>query len=57
MPPIAKLVQLQVSEGRRDELLVLLEPVRAASAEEPWTERRAVHAPPRVIVADILAAA
>lgn len=44
MPPIVKLVQLHVAEGRRQELLELLEPVRAAAAEDPGTEAWAVHA-------------
>ena len=43
MAPTAKLVRMRVVEGRRDELLKALEPVRAAAAGDPGTEIWTVH--------------
>ncbi|MDQ6821788.1 MAG: antibiotic biosynthesis monooxygenase [Actinomycetota bacterium] len=44
MAPIAKLVRMHVVEGRRDELIETLEPVRAAAESEPGTEMWTIHA-------------
>lgn len=43
MPPIAKLVRLPVADGRRDELVAVLEPVRRMAEEDPGTETWTIH--------------
>jgi quinol monooxygenase YgiN len=43
MAPIAKLVRMRVVDGRRDELVDALEPVRAAAESDPGTEVWTIH--------------
>ena len=43
MAPIAKLVRMRVVEGRRDQLVDTLEPVRAAAESDPGTEVWTIH--------------
>ena len=43
MAPIAKLVRMRVVDGRRDELVKTLEPVRAAAESDPGTETWTIH--------------
>jgi (4S)-4-hydroxy-5-phosphonooxypentane-2,3-dione isomerase len=43
MPPVAKLVRMRVADGRRADLAAILEPVRAAAAEDPGTEAWSLH--------------
>jgi quinol monooxygenase YgiN len=44
MPPVAKLVRLHVADGRRDELLEMLEPVRQAAEGDAGTVMWTMHA-------------
>jgi quinol monooxygenase YgiN len=44
MPPIAKVVRLSLVEGRRDQLVVALGPVRALAENDPETESWTMHA-------------
>lgn len=57
MPPIAKLVRLPVAEGRRDELVAALEPVRGLAESDPGTEVWSIHAdrehPDRVFIYEL----
>jgi quinol monooxygenase YgiN len=43
MAPLAKLVRMHVVDGRRDELVEALEPVRAAAESDPGTEAWTIH--------------
>jgi quinol monooxygenase YgiN len=43
MAPITKLVRMRVVDGRRDELVNTLEPVRAAAESDPGTEVWTIH--------------
>lgn len=43
MSPITKLVRMHVADGRRDELLAALEPVRSAARDDSGTEVWTVH--------------
>lgn len=57
MPPIAKLVRLPVAEGRRDELVAALEPIRSLAEADPGTEVWTIHAdtgdPNRVFIYEV----
>jgi quinol monooxygenase YgiN len=44
MPPVVKLVSLHAAAGRREQLLRVLEPVRAASLDAPGTQTWTLHA-------------
>lgn len=46
MSAVAKLVRMRVAEGRRDDLLAVLEPVRVAASEDPGTEIWSIHGSP-----------
>ncbi len=44
MPPVVKLVSLHAADGRREQLLQALEPVRAASLDASGTQTWTLHA-------------
>lgn len=43
MSAVAKLVRMRVAAGRQDDLLAVLEPVRAAASGDPGTETWSIH--------------